>query len=321
MPHLNMAIEPIRRDARAGRAVIEFMAGFPTPRDGNVCFCVPFWTRPNRSFVSPLIGNRKVVPMSQDRRVYCRGFTLVELLVVVSIIALLISILLPALGAAREVAQKVVCLANQKQIGLAVEMYKGDYEGLVPVRSFADNPPEPAHRFWHSRMVAEDYLPLNDVFFCPSSPVPSLADSQVLEDQTLEEFTTVQAEIYGMRIWTPADPDDATDIYKPHKSLKIDNPAAFFVIADSWVNNDSFPDRGPGPGYTISQAKPSGQTQWGVDLRHNGAANAVFADGHAATEDRDYYFDLDQTQGQYMEWEPQTDEIAVFENGEPINLP
>lgn len=60
------------------------------------------------------------------------GFTLIELLVVVSIIALLISILLPSLARAREGARTTLCLANQKQLGLAVPMYAQDHKSVLP---------------------------------------------------------------------------------------------------------------------------------------------------------------------------------------------
>ncbi|MFW6039310.1 MAG: type II secretion system protein [bacterium] len=65
------------------------------------------------------------------------GFTLVELLVVISIIALLIAILLPALSAARETAQAISCASQLRQVGLGQVMYAEDHDGLdVPAAYF-----------------------------------------------------------------------------------------------------------------------------------------------------------------------------------------
>ncbi|HSI35449.1 MAG TPA: prepilin-type N-terminal cleavage/methylation domain-containing protein [Tepidisphaeraceae bacterium] len=65
------------------------------------------------------------------------AFTLVELLVVIGIIALLISILLPSLSKAREQGNRVKCLSNMRQLGLAMQLYTGDNKGAVPRPSTA----------------------------------------------------------------------------------------------------------------------------------------------------------------------------------------
>lgn len=62
-----------------------------------------------------------------------RGFTLVELLVVISVIALLIGITLPALGQARETARRTKCLANLRSIGHGFSLYLTESKGLFPL--------------------------------------------------------------------------------------------------------------------------------------------------------------------------------------------
>src|SRR5436190_17434902 len=73
--------------------------------------------------------------MKVDRR--REGFTLIELLVVIAIIAILAAILFPVFARAREAARKTSCISNLKQLGLAANMYKQDYdECYADSRSF-----------------------------------------------------------------------------------------------------------------------------------------------------------------------------------------
>lgn len=104
-----------------------------------------------------------------------RGFTLVELLVVVAIIALLLSILLPALGKARATAEQVACQSNLRQVGMGFSFYGSDHRQYMPALLTSPNPSQESRDAGYTAGVTPDFILMreydfsDDAFACASS--------------------------------------------------------------------------------------------------------------------------------------------------------
>ena len=111
-----------------------------------------------------------------DRVGHRKGFSLLELLVVLSITSLLTGLLMPTFSTAREGARRVTCGAHQRELGHAITMYAGDQRGKLPLAKVLDDQiPDPTE-LSIARQAYDVSAPLPEVSFGRRSVPRPLAD-------------------------------------------------------------------------------------------------------------------------------------------------
>lgn len=206
-----------------------------------------------------------------------RGFTLIELLIVIAIIAILAAMLLPALNKAREVAKSSGCLSNQKQIGIAMNLYRDDNQEYFPPWIDAVLPSSSWNWAWE---LKKDYKLSLKVYTCPSAAMLT-ASNIYLTPAYNNNASGFYYSNYGYNYYyvggSYRPTTDATLMYKSRKMPQFKHPSSTFLTVDS-CNSVTAP--------TISYCivNDQGASTLNFHDRHAGGANMLWMDGHVSYE-------------------------------------
>jgi prepilin-type N-terminal cleavage/methylation domain-containing protein/prepilin-type processing-associated H-X9-DG protein len=201
------------------------------------------------------------------------GFTLIEILVVIAIIALLAAILFPVFARARENAKRASCQSNLKQIALGLIQYTQDYDERFPNWV----PPEGGTPFWY--VMAAPYFKSQQIFRCPSQP------------RTTDAFGTTYYSSYAMTGMDDGGGGPGTgnehhmyDADGAHMSW-IYKPAITYLVVES--ERTVYGTTAPEDGYYlvktggVSFGNPiTSASAKSVRPEHFGGYNVAFVDGH-----------------------------------------
>ena len=230
------------------------------------------------------------------------GFTLVELLVVIVIIAILCGLLFPVLKNSREVAQSVKCISNLRHLGIAETLYRQDHEGIILGYNQSGS--------WSEALWNGGYLPSNkfESLLCPSQP-PSVAN--------ITKYPGPQYHIYGIRHWniptTPASIgiNDAVAGTYAIRSLCVVSPSNFMLFADTVCITSG--SSSYGLQHWVFQFNKA--AEGAIHLRHNGRANIYFLDGHCEAADQARI-----REAGIKEMSPATVIFVAKKNGETVQI-